>query len=373
MRDRRRRRARLLCGAAAVAAVVLTSGCTGQRAAGPDDWALEPISFQSSFVGSGPEAAPAGPPTDLSYGRHVLSADGAGGFWATSSGSWLHVGADGETLARFDTDPGAPVSRIGAMAPLSATELVVLQGDRAHVMPMVSVLDTTTMTMRDLPGDVVGDQGDFDYGDFEFGDVAVHDGDAIVVRYQPRPPDAYLDYEVLRVDLDSGTRTLLHSGPVALDEAPSARPGIPPIGIDVDSAGRVYLATPSARIVLAADGTELSRDRQVAEHPLVAVAPDGTALWWGGELEQSDVQGVIVGGSPDARTAVERRLHCAETSNGDILRRDDALRLGDAAGQHPLPFLCGANAAAWTGGSWVVATGGEGDGVLIRLTPPVGG
>lgn len=184
------------------------------------------------------------------------------------------------------------------------------------------------------------------------------------MRYQPRPPDDYLDYEVLRIDLDSGARTLLHSGPVDLDDAPGARPGVPPIGIDVDDAGRIYLATPTSRIVLAPDGTEVSRETQVANRPLVAVAPDGTALWWGGEPVQTDAQGVIVGGSAEARTAIEGRMRCAEPSRGD------ALLFSDAAGQHPLPFLCGANAAAWTGGSWVAATGGEGDGVLVRLTPP---
>ncbi|NJI58015.1 hypothetical protein HCX50_01075 [Microbacterium oxydans] len=371
MQDRGGSRRRMLRGAAVIAAIMFVSGCT-PPAPGPDDWALEPISFQNSFVGSGPEATPAGPPTDLTYGMHVLSSDGAGGFWTASSGSWLHVGADGETLARFDTEPSGPLSKIRAMAPLSPTELVVVQGDRAHVMPMLSVFDTTTMTLRDLPGDAVGDEGDLDFGDFEFGDVAVHDGDAIVVRYQPRPPDDYLDFEVLRVDLDSGARTLLHSGPVELDDAPGARPGVPPIGIDVDDAGRMYLATPTARIVLTADGTELSREPQVADHPLVAAAPDGTALWWGGEPEQSDAQGVIVGGSSEARQAIEPRMHCAETSSSDIPRRGDALRLSDSAGQHPLPFLCGANAAAWTDGSWVVATGGEGDGVLVRVTPPTG-
>lgn len=366
MRGRGGARRRMLRGAAVVAAIMLVSGCTPQPAAGPDDWTLAPIPFQSSFTGSGRDAAPAGQPIDLAYGMHVLSADGAGGFWTASSGSWLHVGADGTTLARFTTEAGDPLTRIGAMVPLSATELVVLQGDRVHVMPMLSVLDTTTMTMRDLPGDIVGDEGDFDYGDFEFGDVAVHDGDAIVVRYQPRPPDDYLDYEVLRVDLDTGERTLLHSGPVALDDAPGARPGVPPIGIDVDAAGHVYLATPSARIVLAADGTELSREPQVADRPLIAVAPEGTALWWGGAQEQTDAQGVIVGGSAEARASIERRLRCGESASGD------ALRLSDTAGLHPLPFLCGANAAVWTGESWVVAIGGEGDGVLVRLTPPSG-
>ncbi len=353
-------------GALIVTGILVVSGCTPEPVVGPDDWGLEPIPFQNSVTGSGPHAEPVGRPIDLAYGMHVLSADGAGGFWTVSSGSWLHVDENGETLARFDTEPGDALSQIAAMAPMSETELVVVQGDRAHVMPLLSVLDTTTMTMRDLPGDAVGDEGDFDYGDFEFGDVAVHDGDAIVVRYQPRPPEQYLDYEVLRVDLDSGARTMLHSEPIELDDAPGARPGVPPIGLDVDDEGRVYLATPSARIVLAADGEELSREPQVANRPLVAVASNGAVLWWGGAPESTGAQGVIVGGSSEARAAIEPRLHCPETSDGD------ALRLSDDAGQHPLPFLCGANAAAWTGGSWVVATGGEGDGVLIRLTPPVG-
>ncbi|MFS6531299.1 hypothetical protein V8Z69_15625 [Microbacterium aurugineum] len=360
----RRRTAR---GALTVAGIMLVAGCTPQPVVGPDDWALEPIPFQSSFTGSGAHAEPAGHPIDLAYGMHVLSADGEGGFWTASAGSWLHVGPEGETLARFDTEPDDPLTTVSAMAPLSATELVVLRGDRAHVMPVISVVDTTTMTTRGLPGDAVGDDGDFDFGDFEFGDVAVHDGDAIVVRYQPRPPAEYLDYEVLRIDLDSGARTLLHSEPIELDDAPGARPGVPPIGIDVDDAGRVYLATPSARIVLAADGTELRREPQVANRPLVAVAPDGTALWWGGAPEQTAAQSVIVGGSAEARAAVEDRRDCPATAPSS-----DGLRLADAAGQHPLPFLCGANAAAWTGGTWIVATGGEGDGVLVRLTPPVG-
>ena len=77
------------------------------------------------------------------------------------------------------------------------------------------------------------------------------------------------------------------------------------------------------------------------------------------------VRGVIVGGSAEARTAIEQRTTCGT----DLIRRD-ALTLGDEDGEQPLGFLCGANAAVWTGTSWVVAIGGEGDGVLVRLTPP---
>ncbi|NYF26693.1 MULTISPECIES: hypothetical protein [unclassified Microbacterium] len=371
MQERGGARQRMLHGASVIAAIMLTAGCTPQQAVGPEDWTLEAIPFQSSSVGAGPEATPAGEPIDLAYGMRVLSDDGAGGFWTVSSGSWLHVGANGQTLTRFNTEPEDPLSHVGAIAALSPTELVLLQGDRLHVMPMLSVLDTTTMAVRDLPGDAVGDEGDFDFGDFEFGDVAVHEGDALVVRYQPRPSDGYLDYEVLRVDVDSGARTLLHGGPIDLDDAPGARPGVPPISLDVDDAGHMYLATPSARIVLAADGTELSREAQVADRPLVAVAPDGTALWWGGRPQPSDAQGVIVGGSSDARAAIERRMRCTDIPSDGTLRSGDALRLGNASGEHPLPFLCGANAAVWAGDSWVVATGGEGDGVLVRLRPPL--
>ncbi|KJQ55455.1 hypothetical protein RS85_00734 [Microbacterium sp. SA39] len=329
-----------------VAVGALLAGCSPQ--VGPDDWTLEPIPFETALGR-----------TDFAFGMHQLATDGSGGFWASSGRSWLHVGGDGETLAMFSADDGDPLAGIGAMAALSDTEFVATRSTR---VPVLSVLDTTTMKWRDLPGEPPVSSDDF--GDFAFGDVAVHEGDAILVRYQPRPPDAYLDYQVLRVDLDDGSRTLLYSAPISLGDAPDSFPGVPPVDVDADADGRIYLATPSERIVLDAEGAVLSAEPQSADHPRVSVRPDGTALWWGGEPEKSAIRGVTIGGSAEAQEAIAQREDC------DDVYRTDALWLSDGEAQHPLPFLCGANAAVWTGDSWVVAIGGEGDGVLVRLTPP---
>ncbi|WP_407359059.1 hypothetical protein LTA6_001450 [Microbacterium sp. LTA6] len=363
MRMTGRRRRMLRLAALATAGLVL-SACAPQ--VGDDDWTLEPIGFHNqmtgrpgdTFFGDTPFANE--PRIDVAFGMSMLAADGTGGFWAMSAGSWLHLGADGEKLARFNTEFDDPLTRIKAISALSSTELAVVRDD-GH--PVLAVLDTTTMTMRDLPGEPPTEFPDF--GDFVFGDVAVHDGGAIVVRYQPRPP-AYMDYEVLRIDLDDGERELLYGRPLALSEADAAPPAVPPIDVDVDASGRIYLATPTARIVLDPDGTERIVERQDADLARVAVRPDGVALWWGGAPGPPAANGVIVGGSGEARASIELREGCAEPP----LYRADALRMTDGMAEHPLPFLCGANAAVWTGSSWVVAIGGEGDGVLVRLTPP---
>ncbi|WP_344010901.1 hypothetical protein [Microbacterium natoriense] len=341
---RRRRNGGWMLTGAAVAAVLATAltGCAPQP--GPSDWTLAPIPF-------GAERA------DIAYGMSHLTPDGDGGFWAVSSGSWLHVDAEEETVARFNAPLDSPLSRVTAMATLSPTELVVVRDEGA---PVLAVLDTSTMSMRDLPGEAPsGSGGPTDFGDFEFGDVAVQSGAAIVIRYRVGD-DGALGYEVLRVSLDDGARTLLHSEPLDWSDAPGSSPDLPPVDVDVDATGAVHIATRTARVVLEPDGAERSRAAQNAERPHVAVAADGTALWWGGGARDSAEQGVVVGGSSEARASIEARSGCA-----------DALLLTDAGGdEHPLPFLCGANAAARVGDSWVVAIGGEGDGVLVRLVPP---
>lgn len=349
-------------GAVAVATLaVLLAGCAPTPA--PDEWTLEPLSFETTLrdhAGASASQGSGGERTDLAFGFHSLAADGSGGFWAVSGGSWLHLGADGETLARFNADDQR-LGRVTAITALSPTELLVVRDDGA---PVLAVLDIATMRMRDLPGEAPSGSGrSADFGDFAFGDVArTPTGDAIVVRYQPRPP-GYLDYEVLRVDLDDGTRTVLFSESLSLKDAPAAAPGLPPVDIDVDPTGAIHLATPTARIVLEPDGSERSRIPQATSRPRVAVGPGDEALWWGASADAADAQrGVIVGGSSAARDAVHQRETCDAEGDGLIL--------SDVDGEHPLSFLCGANAAVWTGSSWVVATGGEGDGVLVRLTPP---
>lgn len=342
------------------AALLLLAGCA-PAASGPADWTLEPIPFDTALTArpgaAAPNSAPAPEPetVDVAFGMSMLAADGAGGFWAESGGSWLHVDAKGRTAARFDVEPDDPLAGIVAMAPVSETRLAVI---RDEGRPALAVLDTRTMKLKDVTGNA---------DDFAFGDLAVHAGDAYVVRYVPRP-DAYVDFEVLRISLDGGARQTLYTAPLSRTDAQRAAPALPPVDVDVDDSGTIRLATPSARIVLRADGTERSSRPQTADRPIVAARPDGTALWWGGTSPPSETRGVIAGGSSDARASIESRNACDDDDPG--LRSTEALRVGDGDDEHPLPFLCGANAAAWTGSSWVVAIGGEGDGVLVRLTPP---
>lgn len=344
---------------------VILVGCAPQTT--PDAWTLEPLSFET-----GVQEEPTGPrsphdsaqSTDLAFGFHVLSDDGANGFWAVSGSGWLHIDAEDRTRARFNVEPGDPLSSVTSMDSVSPTELVVVRDDGT---PRVSLLDTSSMTMSDLPGEAPSGSGDaVGFGDYALADVAVDatTATAVLLRLAPRP-DGSLDLDVLRIALTDGERALVHSEPIAWS---GSGPDLPEVDVDVDDSGTILLATPDARVVLAADGTERARTPQSAAHPRVASAPDGTTLWWGDDARESDAENVIVGGSDEARTAIQARADCG--SGG--LRRDDALVMSDAAGEHPLPFLCGANAATWTGSSWIVATGGEGDGVLVRLRAPTG-
>ncbi|MGP6177080.1 hypothetical protein ACTU6U_07265 [Microbacterium sp. A196] len=354
-------RSRVLPAAVATAALLaLSSGLSGcAPALGVGDWKLEPISWDAQTFGD----------VDVAFGMSTVAADGVGGFWSGSAGSWLRVGADGETLARFNIEVEHPLHGIGDVAALSPTELVAVRSrNEPDATPGLSLVDMETLEYTDVPMKPLPedepDPAGFDFGDFMFGALAVHDGDAYVIRYQPTPPTPAIDSEVLRIDLDTGEREVVHREALTFDESTPSAPGAPPVDIDVDAEGRIYLATPANRIVLAPDGTELSRTAQSATRPVVAVRPDGLALWWGGSAEPSTAESVIVGGSAEARDLIKARQSC------DELYRQDALHLTYADEQEPLSLLCSPNAAAWVGDAWVVAVGGEGDGVLVRLTPP---
>ncbi len=337
--------------------LLAASGCAPKVAG--DDWMLEPVSWNTQTSGD----------VDVAFGMSTVAADGAGGFWAGSAGSWLHVGADGETLARFNIDVQHPLHGIGAVSALSPTELVAVRTvNEPDAAPGLSIVDMETLEYTDVPLKLPPETdprfGGLEFGDFRFGSLVIHDVDAYVVRYQPVFPSS-LDFEVLRVDLESGDREVLHREAfVPGDESSDTTPEMPQVDMDMDAAGRIYLATPANRIVLDADGSELSRAAQTATRPAVAVRPDGVALWWGGAGEAASATSVLVGGSSQARELIDRRANC------DELYREDALQMTLDGEDEPLPFLCSANDAAWTGDSWIVATGGEGDGVLAKLTPP---
>src|SRR5690606_2317354 len=108
---------------------------------------------------------------------------------------------------------------------------------------------------------------------------------------------------------------------------------IDPPTIDISPEGTIYLATASEQIILDADGTVVSRTPASAKHPVVAVGPAGTRLWWGGAGEATSIRGALSGGYNEARQAVERRESCSE------LIRDDALSLRTASDRKTsLPF-----------------------------------
>ncbi|MFK3677581.1 hypothetical protein ACI2IP_07610 [Microbacterium sp. NPDC090218] len=347
-----------------VSAVIVLAGCTTPPPPpGPDDWTLEPIAIDTRVAWRPGETPPtttpprAGDLADVSFSMTLLAADGDGGFWADSAGSFVHISGDGETLARFTGKADDRLSQIIAMASSGDDELVVA---RAGTAPAIAVLDTTTMIMRDVPGTAAGG-GDSPL--FQYVDLATRGGEAIVAHVRPDKL-GYLTLEILRIDLEDGDRAVLHTEPLELTEAPQAFPDVPPVRLDVDAEGAIHLAVPSARVVLNPDGTERTRTPQTANYPQVAVRPDGTALWWGGDSERSRATSAIVGGSPEARLSIENRSSCTGLS------RNDALRLSIGGAERPLPFLCGVNDAIWTGSAWVVAAGGEADGVLVRVTPP---
>ena len=354
MRARPTPAVRALVAAAALLSIGL-SGCAPSPQPEPDDWTLEPITWDTTLrpLGTADEATADGERTDVAFGMSMLAADGDGGFWAMSSGSWLHVDGDGRTTARLNTEADDPLTRIDSMAALTSTSLITSRNDGA---PVLAVLDTETMSLTDLPGSP---------DDFAFGEVAARDGQVFAVRYQPAP-QGYVDYEVLHIDPTDGTRTVLHRAPLSPDDALAAAPDLPPVDVDVDGKGRIHIADPNGRFTLDADGTVLSTTTQTAEFPLVAARPNGDALWWGGASDASpiDAAGVTIGGSDAARAAISRAESCGGGAHSETLT------FVDADGAQSLPFLCGANAAVWTGTAWVVALGGEADGVLVRLTPP---
>ncbi|MGM1018818.1 MAG: hypothetical protein ACQEW8_14890 [Actinomycetota bacterium] len=347
---------RSLFGGVLVLAGVLTfSGCSATP--GPDDWLLEPIVFDAGLDEHG-----GGGRTDVAFGMSSLTSDGAGGFWASSAGSWVHVGADGETLARFNVDPEDELSTVGNAAAISPTELVAATQHLDD--PALTIIDTTTWAAEDISyRPTTNSSVEREFGDFHYADVAVHDGQAVIVRFQPND-SGYLDAEVVRVPLDGGERTLLHTEPLSLP--PHTTSGWAPADIDIAADGSIHLATSTDRIVLDSDGTELRRTPQDAMHPLVTAGPDGTTLWWGGSAADtvSDEGVVVAGGSSEARAVIDSQTGCEHAYI------EDALTLTSGGEESPLSFLCGANAATWTGDAWIVAIGGEGGGVLVRVTPP---
>lgn len=343
---------------AVVAVALLAALATGCSApADPTAWTLEPIPFTTA-LGS----------TDVAYAQAALAPDGSGGFWGVSSTTWLHVGADAETRAHFNADVGAPGAPPAMIAALSST--VLLTADREPLSRHASrlgVLDVGDMSWHDVASVITDD------GMASITGIAARDRHAVVALLRPMAPgtEGPFTLEVVRIGLDDGSRTELRRESIARTAAEQGRFAAT-TAIEILADGSVLLGTPNGLSLLAADGTELDGIPSSEPVPAIAVAPSGDALWWGQPADSSGAPSAatarfqVRGGSAEARASIDaastcpdgRRLQVVSTTGG-------ALRSAAR-----LPFLCGARAATWTGSAWVVSIGGEGDGVLVRVTPP---
>ncbi|MFD6700247.1 MULTISPECIES: hypothetical protein [unclassified Microbacterium] len=348
-------RARRGIAVAAVALLaVLTAGCTAPP--DPKAWLLEPVPF-----------APGGEaPVDVAYAQDQLVPDGAGGFWGASGTTWRHVDAAGTTLAHFNIDISELGARMPLLAPLSTTELLVADRFGARL----GIRDNAAGTTRAL-GSL--------FPDGRYAPIAAIDSRgrvAYVALLRPATPDAprTLTLEIVRLDVDDGTRAVLHTEPITILPPNSSDSG-PQVRLDVQEDGSILLLTPTGLALLAPDGSV--RSRIASDQPMSALAlgAGSEVLWWGGSVtgppsatraSAAPVRVEVRGGSAEARASIERHSTC---DDGRTLR---LVSTGGGTLQTTarLPFLCDGRAGVWTGSAWIVSIGGEGDGVLVRVTPP---
>lgn len=352
----------MLRGTAVAGAALLLAGCTAQPS--PGEWALEPITMRF----------PNGESTDFAFGMHELAADGRGGFWAMSGGTWMNVDTDGESRDFFNAEPDTLLGTVDHIAAYTPGTLVVAFGGAgiAHGAssagaasgirpPALGALDTTTRQIRIIPTPFMQDPHVLFARVL---DLAVHDETAFLALQQvAATPGSDPTLDIVEVPLDGAPATVLHSESFVPD-IPQEVLDAPVVSITTGADGTIFVATLAEQFALDADGAELWRSAQTARRPIVAAAPDGSTLWWGGGAQESSASVVLVGGSADARRTIEGHTDCTDSF------RKDALTLRTAEATHPLSFLCGANAATWVDDAWIVAIGGEGNGVLVRVTPP---
>lgn len=300
----------------------------------PDEaWVVEPIRYDNALDGEDRVDM-----IDVTYSMGNLTGDTAGGFWTESAGSWLHIASDGEALRRFNLGGAERFTTVRGIAALSPTELVVshdvLEPDR-----VLSRFDTATMSWQNIPA-----EGHW------IGDVAVVGGSILYVQYST-PPAAPTSFVIRKLDPSGALSTLPlpHEGVLATD-----------VEIDADRDGNVYVVTESEKLVLDPSGSVTFREEHGAEHPFVAVNPDGDLLWPSG-TPAAELDWRIRDGSAEARAVVDEYSACA----------GDGVAVDVDGDETALPFLCGASSAAWLDdGSFVLAAGTEAGTVLARVSRP---
>lgn len=333
-------------------AVVLTLaallGLTACSTAPADAWQISPIEYDNAMDGQ------AAARIDVTYAMRHLSDDTAGGLWTESSGSWLHLDENGDTLSRFNDDLLFTVHGISAASP---TVLAVSRTRRSGIGGADSGLflfDTDARTWQRL-GVAATSLGDV---------VVADDGRIVFVEFlepaagRHRPSDPPRGYAIRSIDRAGRQATLL---------APAAARAASVVEIDMDAVGTVYLSTERETIRVEPDGTGTTLVSYPVQMPVLSVGPAGDVI----SRSPADADGGepvwrTDGGSAEARGILETRGDCAGPATGK-------LAVTTAGVSTALPFSCGSNGAAWiTDASFVLSIGDESGTVLGRVTTPGG-
>lgn len=338
-------------------ALGMMAGCAAESS--PDAWVLHPISYDNRLDGREEESPDI---IDVTFPMG-LRGDTAGGFWAESAGSWLHVSSSGADVRRFNLEPDAP----GMGAALSPTRLVVVSDQGwPEARSVLQVFDAEALSWEDLYRN-----------ERPLGALAVGGGVLYFVAYALHEPTFMIE----KITLAPG------ASPVVVLPAVE---GLGPVAIDVDASGALYVATSTERIIVAADGSIQSRDAVRSVRPAVAVNDRGDVAWSqafardpGVARDLGDARGArdsgvvrdpgvvteIVGGSAEARRILESGLNC-EAEPGQPGRATDWLVIDTVHGQ-PSPLLCGVAGFSWINDrELVVSVGTESGASLARVTVP---
>lgn len=334
-------------GFVAVALTTALAGCTAPLEPVPADaWILTPVEYDNA---STDEDEPGlAEPTDVTYPMRLID-DTAGGVWGYSAGSWLHLDAEGRTLARYN---GAGFPTIEGLAAVTPTLLVAsgisADPDAAYGLHLVDTELRSWTLLRAEAGRV--------------GAVAVTGGEVYAVVYSMTEPT----YTVQRVDiLDRAVSTVVTP----------ALEGTVDVAIAVDLFGTIRLATPTERIVVDADGAVVSREPAVSTRPHVAVDDLGHVLWSTARDERAEDAVAIDGGSEDARAILQGRLACSADQAALSVDRGSGGAVASNATSKPersiVPLPCLPAGAAWLDGGVAIASVGTEDGaVFVRIEPP---
>ena len=323
-------------GFALLVAVSAMTGCSPQP--GADDWVLTPVRYDNRMEGE------TGRPDliDVTFPMGVTS-DTAGGFWGFSSGSWVHIDVDGETVRRFNLDGGAPRGPVAAISPT----VLVLSEEWAGtgIAGRLVVFDTEEMTWTELHRDTR-----------PLGGIAVADEDVYFVAHA-------LGSEAMTVErlpLDGGEPPVAVTAPV---------PEIGPSALAVGGDGRIHLATQGARYTFDPEGTLQETAELSGAFPAVAANGRGDTAWSGQGASDRHLPAFVDGGSEQARSIIESV--CTQASHGrevSTVHQIDVVMRGERS---PLPLLCAPTGYTWlTDDELLISVGGEGGGVLVRADPP---